>query len=83
MDAPKNVSGHINVVQEARFRLITDDGAGLLLTLGQHAGASPEDLHRYQRDNVRVVVDYVGEPNLVSGVALRVVNCDFGIAERP
>ena len=65
-------SGTIAVVQEERFRLISDDGQGLLLTLSRKAATTPEDLWRFHRQASHVVVEYSGEPNTDSGVAQRV-----------
>jgi hypothetical protein len=62
-------TGHITVVQEQRFRLMTDEGAGLLLTLSHKARASQANLCHYQATNVRVRVTYEGEPNMTSGIA--------------
>lgn len=66
-------SGTIAVVQEQRFRLITDEGQGLLLTLSHKARANPNDLWRYHREAAYVLVDYTGEPNMETGVATAVV----------
>jgi hypothetical protein len=32
----KRLIGHISIVQEQRFRILTDDGRGFLLTLFKH-----------------------------------------------
>lgn len=69
MAKSKTVSGHITVVQEERFRLVTDTGQGLLLTLSNHAGLDADDLCRFRDAGTRVVVRYDGEPNLESAVA--------------
>jgi hypothetical protein len=61
--------GYIAVVQEQRFRLITDAGQGLLLTLAHDAPLDESDLHHLHDANLHVVVEYEGEPNLDSGVA--------------
>ena len=61
--------GTIAVVQEQRFRLITDAGQGLLLTLAYDAPLDDKDLHVLHDANRHVVVEYEGEPNLDSGVA--------------
>jgi hypothetical protein len=61
--------GHIVLVQEGRFRLVTDDGQGLLLTLAHNANVDAQDLHRFQRERTSLEVHFTGEPNLVSGVA--------------
>jgi hypothetical protein len=61
--------GYIAVVQEQRFRLITDAGQGLLLTLAHDAPLDDKDLRHIHDANLHVVVEYEGEPNLDSGVA--------------
>ncbi len=61
--------GIIAVVQEERFRLITDTGQGLLLTLAYDAPLDGADLRRLHQANRHVIVEYEGEPNLDSGVA--------------
>lgn len=68
----KRITGRINVVQEGRFRLSTDSGRGLLLTLSRNANVTSEDLCRYHEHGARVQVEYEGEPNFASGVALKV-----------
>jgi hypothetical protein len=65
-------SGTIAVVQEGRFRLITDQGQGMLLTLSRKASATPEDLWRYHRQASHVIVKYSGQPNMETGVAEQV-----------
>ncbi len=61
--------GTIAVVQEERFRLITDTGQGLLLTLAHDAPLDDKDLRELHEANLHVVVEYEGKPNLESGVA--------------
>ncbi len=63
------VTGHILMVQEERFRLMTDAGETLLLTLPTFGRSSPADLKRWHTQNTHVRVTYAGAPNLVSGVA--------------
>lgn len=63
--------GQIIAVQEQRFRLVTDDGRGLLLTLHNRAH-TPADLLTLQQSGERVQVTYEGEPGLTSGVARRI-----------
>jgi hypothetical protein len=70
--ARKHATGRIAVVQEERFRLISDDGQGLLLTLSHKAQAGPEQMCRWHQQGTEVRVDYVGEPNLSDGVAMEV-----------
>jgi hypothetical protein len=62
-------SGHITAVEEARFRLLTDDGHTLLLTLSRHAPLSGQDLCQLQQANSHVHVEYEGSPNLTSAIA--------------
>ena len=68
-DGTHVAQGTIAVVQEQRFRLITDAGQGLLLTLAYDAPLDESDLHRFHDTSMHVVVEYEGEPNLESGVA--------------
>jgi hypothetical protein len=65
-------TGKIAVVQEERFRLINDQGQGLLLTLSRSASATAEDLWRFHRQATEVLVSYTGQPNTESGVASQV-----------
>ncbi len=65
----RQVTGHILMVQEERFRLETDAGETLLLTVPTFARFGPADLKRWHAQNVHVRVTYAGAPNLVSGVA--------------
>jgi hypothetical protein len=63
------VTGHITVVQERRFLLVTDDGRGCQLTLAHDAPLDTDDLRRFRQDGTHVFVEYGGEPGLASGVA--------------
>lgn len=63
------LSGYISVVQEQRFRLVTDDGRGFLFTLAHDAPLQLSDLSRLQMTHAHVEIEYTGEPNLTSGVA--------------
>lgn len=65
-------TGRITIIQEQRFRLVTDDGRGFLLTLSYKAPLELNDLTRLQRTHTRVLVEYTGEPNLTSGIAHRI-----------
>ncbi len=68
----RRVAGYVTAVQEVRFRLLTDDARGFLLTLYHGASVNGEDLRRFSLAHTHVSVDYEGEPNLSSGVAYRV-----------
>ncbi len=63
------VEGHISIVQEERFCLVTEDGRGLLFTLGHDANIGGPQLQRLRAAGARVLVDYAGEPSLESAVA--------------
>src|SRR5437773_5256681 len=63
------LTGHISLVQEQRFRLITDDGRGFLFTLARKAQLQLSDLQRLQKSHVRVRLEYTGEANTKSGLA--------------
>jgi hypothetical protein len=69
--SPKNLkiaSGYIIGVQELRFRLMTDAGQGLLLTLGKNTPISNSDLKQWHAANIHVRVEYEGQPNFECGV---------------
>ncbi len=68
----RKLRGRIIVVQEDRFRIAGDSGTGCLLTLSHKAGTNQEDLKRFRDAGTEVDVEYEGEPNLASGVALSV-----------
>jgi hypothetical protein len=65
----RRARGHISIIQEQRFCLMTDAGQGLLLTLSQDADADIPQLERWRRAGASVLVEYRGEPALASGVA--------------
>lgn len=65
----QTVAGHITVVQEQRFRLVTDTGQGLLLTLSHNAPVGENDLQRWYQAKTHVAVTYEGQPNFASGIA--------------
>ncbi len=67
------VAGRIIVVQEMRFRLVTDDGRGYLFTLAKNANVDTTELRRLHARDTPVRVSYVGQPGLDSCVAKRVV----------
>ncbi len=76
------VTGHIVAIQEERFRLMTDSGNTLLLTLGKFSKVSSDDLCQWHAEGAHVSVDYQGEPNLASGIALSVKVLENGKAKR-
>ena len=68
----RRTAGRIIAVQEQRFRLQTESGQGLLLTLAVNANVDGQDLDRLRAAQTRIVVEYSGEPNLATGVAHRI-----------
>jgi hypothetical protein len=72
VDEKQTVRGKIAVVDEQRFRLVTDNGQTLLLTLAEKASLDGKDLQRLHRAGVPVEVEYTGDPNLDSGVAYKI-----------
>jgi hypothetical protein len=79
----RTAKGHITIVQEQRFRLVTDTGQGLLLTLAHDAPLEASDLQRLHEANTYVTVEYEGEPNLESGVAHSVRSSLISAHTRP
>ncbi len=65
----KTAHGYITIVQELRFRMMTDTGQSLLLTLANNANADYNDLCRLLEQHAHVAVGYTGEPNMASGIA--------------
>lgn len=61
--------GRIIVAQEQTFRLATDGGPTLLLTLSVHGANRPAELVRFRDEGTLVDVVYEGEPGFDSGVA--------------
>ncbi len=73
-----SVTGYITAVQEQRFRLMTDRGSNLLLTLGNFLRLSHQDLRSFHSTHAHVRVEYTGEPDLDSGVAHSIQLLDDG-----
>lgn len=70
--------GTILVVQESRFRLLTEDGRGLVFLLAHDAPLEPQDLPPLAHRRVRV--DYEESSKLIAGIAryLRVLPAKGG-----
>ncbi len=68
----KTIQGTIVAVQEERFRLVSSEGQGYLLTLAKEAFTSPRELDSWRRANTLVEVRYDGQPNLEDGIAWRI-----------
>lgn len=66
----RQATGTVLLIQEGRFRLLTDDGRGLAFTLSPAAPIEPQDLPPLLHRRVRV--DYEDAPGLLAGAAHRV-----------
>ncbi len=64
-------TGVIQAVQEQRFRLMTDMGQSLLLTL-HNLASIPGGLGDLLKAQAQIRVEYDGSPNLTSGVARKI-----------
>lgn len=62
-----SATGTVLLVQEGRFRLLTEDGRGMMFLLAHDAPMEPQDLPSLTGRRVRV--DYKDAPKLVAGVA--------------
>jgi len=69
----RSVQGVINLVQEGRFQLVTDQGRVLPFVLSHSAAAEPQDLPPLVRSAARVRVDYTDARHLIAGIAHRIV----------
>ncbi len=66
------MSGTMAIVQESRFTLINDEGAGHLFVLGHSSLAEPSQLAALQRRQARVRVSYTQAPDLIGLIAHQV-----------
>ena len=80
MAETETITGRIIVVQETRFRLVTEDGRGFLFTLARNANVDTTELRRLHARDTPVRVSYEGVPGLDSCVAKRVGVVD-GVGE--
>jgi hypothetical protein len=64
-----HTQGHITVVQERRFLLMTDAGTGCQLTLAHDAPVDVDALRQFAEGRTHVSIDYSGEPGVASGIA--------------
>lgn len=62
--------GRLTLVQEERFRVVSEAGRAYLLVLAHDSAVSADDLREWYRSGSRVCVEYEGEPNLEDGVAV-------------
>ncbi|MGH7108904.1 MAG: hypothetical protein ACREFK_00605 [Stellaceae bacterium] len=65
----KTVEGVVTLVQEGRFKLVTDGGCVLHFVLAHNAALEPEDLPTLVERQTRVRVAYSRPDHLVAAVA--------------
>lgn len=67
--AKQVVTGHITLIQEQRFRLVSGSGRGFIFTVSRKSPVRLAELQRLLRFHTTVQVEYSGAPNMRSGVA--------------
>lgn len=73
--ATQTVRGRIVMVQEQTFRLLTDEGRVIQLTLGNFAWPAPNHLSRFRDDGTLVAVAFAGEPGTATARATHIQTC--------
>ncbi len=68
----QRATGTIVAIQEERFRLETERGDGLLLTLANRSLVGMERMEQWYCSNTPVTIEYRGEPNRNTGIAYSV-----------
>jgi hypothetical protein len=63
------IKGKIVAIQEERFRLMSPEGQGYLLTLAKHTATGARDLAYWHETGALVEVAYSGQPHLDTAVA--------------
>jgi len=64
-----SMEGVVTIVQESRFQLTDDAGAGHLFVLAHRSLAEPDQLEALQRRQTRVRVDYTEPRNIIGLLA--------------
>ena len=70
--ATAQMSGYMAMVQESRFTLVNDEGAGHMFLLGHSSLAEPAQLAELQRRQARVRITYSKAPDLIALIARKV-----------
>ena len=65
----REMTGIITVVQEGRFRLVTDEGQSTLFVLSPNARLEAQDLTSFQQAQRRVTVRYRDDRGRIAGLA--------------
>lgn len=68
----RRTTGTIVAIQEERFRLETERGVGLLLTLATRSVVCMDCMEMWFCSGIPVSIEYLGEPNRSTGVAYSV-----------
>lgn len=68
----KEVVGRVILVQEERFRMVDEKGKSYLFDLSHNSSIRDKDLTDWSRTKTWLVVEYEGEPELESGIAVSV-----------
>jgi hypothetical protein len=63
------IKGKIIAIQEERFRLMSSEGRGYIMTLAKHTSTGVRDLAYWRETGALVEVAYSGQPHLDTGVA--------------
>ena len=66
------MTGRVTIVQEGRFHLVDDDGAGHLFILGAHAAAETSQLRPLAERQARVTVTYRDVARVIGMVARKI-----------
>ena len=72
----RTLTGTIQLVQESRFRLVTETGQSKLFVLSHAAALAPEDLPPLQRAQARVTVSFTPARGLYADIAHRIREAD-------
>lgn len=72
----RQTQGIINVVQEGRFRLTSDDGRSALFQLAPDAPIEPQDLEALVAQQQRVSIHYTEMKDRGAGLAHKVTEAD-------
>ncbi len=67
-----SATGTVTALGENAFRLTTDHGQTLNLTLDDHLRVTRGDLMRWENMKQRVQVEYLGDPQTGTGVVMAV-----------
>jgi hypothetical protein len=67
--ASRLARGHISIVEDECFTLVTDDGQGYRFTLAPNANIGAAELPRLCTERAHVVIRFEGDPTLDAAIA--------------